>query len=134
MDGDHPFLSRCVVSFSFMVCSGHHALCELLSLLRLMNISPSQENKKIKQKQSKQRYVPTHKESPCAKEANYNNSTGRVADKCYCSSNRPSTSPDGDVTDAKMLLWHQRLQKPKGKKQGSGKQPQSCWNSFPVTN
>jgi len=46
MDGDHPFLSRCVVSFSFMVCSGHHVSLRLLSLLRVMNISPSQNKKK----------------------------------------------------------------------------------------
>ncbi len=43
MDGDHPSLSRCVVSFSFMVCSGHHIFLRLLSLLRVMNISPSQK-------------------------------------------------------------------------------------------
>ncbi len=48
MDGDHPFLSRCVVSFSFMVCSGHHVSLRLLSLLRVMNISPSQKKKKKK--------------------------------------------------------------------------------------
>ena len=44
---DGPFLSRCVVSFSFMVCSGHHVSLRLLSLLRVMNISPS-PTKKIK--------------------------------------------------------------------------------------
>ena len=41
--GDHPFLSRCVVSFRFKVCSGHHVSLRLLSLLRIMNISPSQK-------------------------------------------------------------------------------------------
>ena len=50
MDGDHPFLSRCVVSFSFMVCSGHHVSLRLLSLLRVMNISPSQKKKKKRKK------------------------------------------------------------------------------------
>jgi len=40
MNGDHPFLSRCVISFSFMACSGHHVSLRLLSLLRGMNISP----------------------------------------------------------------------------------------------
>ena len=46
MDGDHPSLSRCVVSFSLMVCSGHHLSLRLLSLLRVMNISPSTKKKK----------------------------------------------------------------------------------------
>lgn len=31
--GGHPFISTCVVSFSFMVCSGHHFSFRLLSLL-----------------------------------------------------------------------------------------------------
>jgi len=53
MDGDHPFLSGCVVSFSFMVCSGHHVSLRLLSLLRVMNISPSQKKKKKKKKKKK---------------------------------------------------------------------------------
>ncbi len=48
MDGDHPSLSRCVVSFSFMVCSGHHISLRLLSLLRVMNIPPSQKKNKTK--------------------------------------------------------------------------------------
>ena len=47
---DGPFLSRCVVSFSFMVCSGHHVSLRLLSLLRVMNISPSHKKKKKNQK------------------------------------------------------------------------------------
>ena len=38
---------------------------------------------------------------PC-KPQTKKHSTGHVADKCNRSSNRPSTSPDGDVTDAKM--------------------------------
>ena len=58
MDGDHPFLSRCVVSYSFMVCSGLHVSLRLLSLLRVMNISPSRKKKKkkreVKQQASKQ--------------------------------------------------------------------------------
>ncbi len=48
MDGDHPFLSICVVSFSFMACSGLHVSLRLLSLLRVMNISPSQKKQKEK--------------------------------------------------------------------------------------
>ncbi len=48
MDGDHPFLSRCVVSFSLMVCGGHHVSLRLLSLLREMNMSPSPQKKKKK--------------------------------------------------------------------------------------
>ena len=50
--------------------------------------------------------------------------TGHVSDKCRCRSSRPSTSPDGGVTEAKMLLGHQN----------SGKQPASCWDPSPVTN
>ena len=45
MDGDHPSLSRYVVSFSLMVCSGQHIFLRLLSLLRVMNMSPSQNKK-----------------------------------------------------------------------------------------
>ncbi len=43
MDGNHPSLSRCAVSFSWMVCSGHHISLRSLSLLRVRNISPSQK-------------------------------------------------------------------------------------------
>jgi len=48
MDGVHPSLSRCVVSFSLMVCSGHHISLRLLSLLRVMNISPSRKKERKK--------------------------------------------------------------------------------------
>jgi hypothetical protein len=46
-----------------------------------------------------------HIYNSCAKEA----ATKRTAqDICNCSFIRPSTSLDGDVTNAKMLLWQQR--------------------------
>jgi len=50
MHVDHPSISRCVVSFSLMVCDGHHISLRLLSLLRVMNISPSQKKRQKKKK------------------------------------------------------------------------------------
>ncbi len=44
MDGDHPFQSRCVVSFSFTKCSGLHVSLRLLSLFRVMNMCSKKEN------------------------------------------------------------------------------------------
>ncbi len=51
MDGDHPSLSRCVVSFSLMVC-GHHISLRLLSYFRVMYISPPNKKKKKQAKKS----------------------------------------------------------------------------------
>jgi len=47
MDGHHPSLSRCVVSFSLMVRSGHHISSRLVSLLRVMNICPPPPKKRL---------------------------------------------------------------------------------------
>ncbi len=44
--------ARCLVSFSLLVCSGHRISLRLLSLLRVMNVSPSQ--KKIKKRLCRQ--------------------------------------------------------------------------------
>ncbi len=49
MEGDHPFISRHVVSFSHMICSGHHMSLRLLSLLPVMNMSPSQKKEEKKE-------------------------------------------------------------------------------------